>query len=173
MKIVSLTLLLIASMTQSSWALDEFLCQCNAKAPGFEETNKTTGGIDKICSYSCKCMAWDQQIDPKTKISMANHVVQNINIDIINEATSAYSREYWDTGSHVCHGQYTFKPNLSDANWKISVKFDNFTIDTKGNISYQEDHFRQIANGINNYEFRFSPLAPEIAKALKEQLKKY
>lgn len=169
-----LKILFIAVFTiKPLWALDEFQCQCKAKAPGFEATNKTTGGIDKICSYSCKCLAWDTITNPKTKVSVANHVVPNILLDIINAPTTAYSRESWDMGSHVCHGQYAYKPNWGDENWKIVVKFDTFTLSSNGEVSYPEDHSREFAMGMSQSGFKYTLKALEIAASIKDQLKKY
>lgn len=158
----------------SAFALEEFLCQCKAKAPGYEETNRKNGSIDKICSYSCKCIAWDlSAVDPKTKTTVAKNVTPNLSLDIINEATTATSKESWDFGSHVCHGQYSYRGSLSDPNWKIAVKFDTFTVNTAGVVSYPEDAKRQIAMGISESGFKYSKTATEISASLKAQLKKF
>lgn len=151
----------------SAFALEEFLCQCKAKAPGYEETNRKNGSIDKICSYSCKCIAWDMNG------KVAKNITPNLSLDIINEATTAASKESWDFGSHVCHGQYSYRSSLSDPNWKIVVKFDTFTVNTAGVVSYPEDTKRQIAMGINESGFKFTKTATEIAASLKAQLKKF
>jgi hypothetical protein len=145
------------------WALDKFMCECRAPRPGFEATNKTTGGIDKICEYNCTCNAW----------SATAPVVTGINLELKSLATSAASKERWDFGSHVCHGQYSYKSNLGDPNWQIQVRFDKFHINEQGRIIYADDDKRQIA--LNMYEsgFKYSPFAPEIAQALKERLKKF
>jgi hypothetical protein len=153
-------LLIMAISSQSLWAFDDFLCQCRAQAPGYEETNARTGVVDKICSYSCGCLAWSAKVPPKT-----------IKLDVIRVPTTAYSKEDWDTGSHICHGQYSWKPNLDAPNWKIKVKFDTFTLNSAGEVSYPENASREIANGINLIEFRHTKKATEISKSLKQQLK--
>lgn len=95
----------------------------------------------------------------------------NVPIGVSRLATTALSREKWDHGSHVCHGQYSYRPNLSDANWKIKVRFDVFTINTQGDVSYPEGAKREIAQGINEEGFKYTKSAPEIAKALKLKVK--
>ena len=166
-------IILVAFSAKPLWALDDFICQCKAKAPGYEATNKETGGSDKICSYSCNCIGWMVKTDPKTKAKIASAAIPNINLDVINAPTTAYSREQWDAGSHICHGQYAYKPSLSDENWKIKVKFDTFTLNSKGEVMYPEDASREIAQGLNYVGFKYSKSAPEIAASLKDQLKKY
>ncbi len=157
----------------TSWALDQFACECKATGPGYEATNKQTGGIDKICSYQCKCLGWDTKVDPKTKISVATNAVPNIILDVKSLATSAASKEHWDFGSHVCHGQYSYKSNLGDPNWKIVVKFDTFFLYTSGDVSYSEDHGREIAMGMRESGFKYTKTAAEIAQSIKDQLKKF
>jgi len=141
-----------------------------AKAPGFEETNRETGGIDKICSYSANCVAWEVKKDKKG-VEIATNAVANIKLDITNVATTAYSREEWDAGSHICHGQYSYKPNLSDANWKIKVKFDTFGLNDNADVFYDEEARREIAQGVNLVGFKYTKKAKEIAASIADQLK--
>lgn len=169
-----LTVLFLALFSHTpTWALDEMLCQCRAKGPGFEETNKVSGGIDKICSYSCRCVAWDKVIDKKTKTVGHKNFTTDLSIDVMNTQTSASSKESWDFGSHVCHGQYSYRSNLGDPNWKITVKFDSFSINTQGEIAYPENRSRTIALGVAESGFNFTKAAPEISASLKAQLKKF
>lgn len=146
-----------------SWALDKFVCECKAPRPGYEATNKATGGIDKICDYNCTCVAWSANVP----------AVTGINLELKSLATTANSKERWDFGSHICHGQYSFKPNLGDENWKTQVRFDKFHINDEGKVIYPEDRKRQIALGITESGFKYTPNAPEIAQSLKERLKKF
>lgn len=74
---------------------------------------------------------------------------------------------------NICHGQFAYKPHWNDENWKIVVKFDTFTINTKGEVSYPEDHSREFAMGMNQSGFKYTLQAPEISGSLKDQLKKY
>lgn len=155
---------------QSALAFNNFFCQCTAKAPGYEETNRETGGIDKICSYSCKCVAWQVEKDKKGN-PVANSAVPNIIVNADKLATTALSREEWDHGSHVCHGQYSYRPNLSDPAWKIKVKFDTFGINKEGDIFYDEEARREIAQGVNYVGFKYSKKAKEIAASIEKQLR--
>jgi hypothetical protein len=168
---ILITLLSFTSL--NVWALNQFYCQCQAQGPGYEETNAQTGGIDKICSYSCSCIGWDLKTDKKTGATSASTAIPNIKVNVTKAATTAFSRERWDAGSHVCHGQYSYKPNLSDDNWKITVKFDTFGINQNGDVLYPDNARREIAQGINEEGFKYSKKALEIAESLKTQLKDY
>lgn len=165
-----LTLSLLLSGAQSAMAFNKFFCQVQAKAPGYEETNRETGGIDKICSYSANCVAWEVTKNNKG-VEIATNAVANIKLDIINKATTAYSREEWDAGSHICHGQYSYRPNLSDPNWKIKVKFDTFGLNDNADVIYDEEARREIAQGVNLVGFRYTKKAKEIAESIAQQLK--
>lgn len=171
MKVVAKVLLFTSIMTSASsaFALNKFFCQCQAKAPGYEETNRETGGIDKICSYSCSCVAWEEKKNKKGEF-VATQAVPNIKLDLNKLATTATSREEWDHGSHVCHGQYSYKPNMSDANWKIKVKFDTFGLNNDGDVIYAEEARREIAQGVNYVGFKYSKKAREISGAILKQL---
>lgn len=173
MKTIYQILLTLFITLNTSWALDNFVCQCKATGPGFEVLNKEKKALDKICSYSCNCIAWNTTIDSKTKNSVATQVIADIKLDAKDLPSSARSRETWDSGSNVCHGQYSYKSNLGDPAWKIKVKFDTFHLNTAGEVLYAEDHRREIAMGISEVGFKFTPKAPEIMQSLKDQLKKY
>lgn len=164
-------LCLFSILIRPLWAYDDFLCQCKATGPGYEETNRATGGIDKICSYKCLCLAWDVKINPATGMYLPSIPVANLRIDVDKKATTAYSRESWDQGSHICHGQYSYRPNLSDDAWKIQVRFDQFQINSKGEVSYDEEATREISQGINHKGFKYTKKAPEISEELKKKLK--
>lgn len=165
-------LCLFSILIRPALAYDDYVCQCQATGPGYEETNKQTGGIDKICSYACECIAWAVKTDPKTGLYISSIPATQLKVDVNRKATTALSRETWDQGSHICHGQYSYKPSLSDANWKIKVRFDKFHINSKGDVLYPEDASREIAQGINYYGFKYSKKAPEIAEELLRKLKK-
>jgi hypothetical protein len=167
-KLLLLCLLMIGS--HSALAFNKFFCQCRGTGPGYEETNRDTGGIDKICSYSCNCVAWDVKQKPNGDF-VAQSAVPNISLNVNKKATTATSREQWDFGSHICHGQYSYKPNLSDPNWKIEVRFDTFAINNEGDVFYDEEARREIAQGMNLVGFKYSKKAKEIAASLTEQLK--
>jgi hypothetical protein len=154
-------LCLLSIFIRPLWAFDDFVCKCQATGPGYEETNSKTGGIDKICSYSCNCMAWENNGIPRP----------NIRLEVNKLPTTAVSREQWDHGSHICHGQYSYRPKLTDENWKIQVRFDEFTLLSSGSVWYPEDASREIAQGINYQGFTYTHKAPEISTALKKMFK--
>lgn len=168
MKLVLLVLMLLG--VQQAFAFNKFFCQCQAKAPGYEETNRQTGGVDKICSYACNCVAWEFKTKPNGE-QVATSAVPNIKLDVTNVATTAYSREDWDAGSHICHGQYSYRPQLSDPNWKIKVKFDTFGLNDAGDVFYDEEARREIAQGVGLVGFKYTKKAKEISSNLAEQLK--
>jgi hypothetical protein len=115
-------------------------------------------------------MAWEF----KTKANgegVATSAVPNIKLDVINVPTTAYSREEWDAGSHICHGQYSWRPSLSDPNWKIKVKFDTFGLNDTGDVFYDEEARREIAQGVGYVGFKYTKKAKEISANLAEQLK--
>lgn len=149
-------------------AFNKFLCQCRATGPGHEETNRS-GGVDKICSYSCNCLAWEETIKANGS-KQSSRAVPNIKLDISRLPTSAYSFESWDAGSHICHGQYSYKPSLSDPNWKIQVKFDKFSINEMGDVIYPEEARREIAVGVKVVGFRYTKQAKEISKDIRFQI---
>lgn len=138
-------------------AYDVFSCKCVATAPGVDNNSG-----EKLCSYGCNCTGFNKNETSK----------ENIKVNLTQLATSARSKDTWDFGSNICHGQYAYKPNLSDANWKIQVRFSPFTISsvTKTLVIYEEkDQTVQIANGVF-YQLKRSSEAPEIFQALRNQL---
>lgn len=166
MKISFLLLIFSIFIQPSAWAFNQFVCECKSQGVGYEETNKC-GGIDKICSYSCNCVAWDKKmVNGKVSYSAP---VPNIKLDVIKTPTSAASKEQWDFGSHICHGQYSYKTNLDDPNWKIQVKFDTFTVNSEGEITLPEK--RQISSSVSQVGFKYSKTAKEITESLAKQLK--
>ncbi len=154
-----------------SWGYNKFFCQCQASGPGYEETNKQTGGIDKICSYSCSCIAWGTKKERGAELTTLNPVT-DLKVRVNRLRTSASSYETWDKGSHICHGQYSFRPTLGDPNWKITVKFDTFGITDQGEVIYDEDAKREIAQGVSFSGFKYSKTAQEISLAIREDLKR-
>lgn len=137
-------------------AHDVFVCKCIAKGPGVD--NKAG---EKICSYSCNCNGYNKNEAPKT----------NILVSADQLATSARSRDTWDMGSSICHGQYAYKANLDDPNWKIKVKFSPFTVNSySDDVAYDEaDQSVEVAIGVR-YFLKRTPKAPEIREALRSQL---
>ncbi len=137
-------------------ANDHFVCKCVAKGPGVDNTSG-----EKICSYSCNCTGFNKNEAPK----------QNIKVNVDRVATSGRSRDTWDMGSSICHGQYAYKSNLSDPNWKIQVRFSPFTIMSyNSNVMYDEaDQVVEVAIGIR-YHIKRTPNAPEILDSLRGQL---
>jgi hypothetical protein len=115
--------------------------------------------IDKICSYDCSSLAFGESQAP----------VQNIKVRVSKVKTTAYSRDSWDQGSHICHGQYSYRPQLDSPNWKIQVRFSPFNITSEGFLIHQESV--EIAQGIS-YELKRTPKAPEILAVLSEKLSK-
>ena len=138
-------------------AYDVFSCKCVTANPGVDNNSG-----EKLCSYTCNCSGYNKNESPKT----------NIRVNLKDLATSARSKDTWDFGSNVCHGQYAFKPNLSDPNWKIQVKFSPFIINSTSDsqVIYEEkDQTVPIAIGIM-YQLKRSKDAPEIFQALRNQL---
>lgn len=156
--LIAFTLLLFSvSFTGNVQAAsDVFTCKCVAKGPGVDSNSG-----EKICSYSCNCNGFNKNEAPKLNIAVSADRV----------ATSARSRDTWDMGSSICHGQYAYKSNLSDPNWKIKVKFSPFTITSyNSNVSYDEaDQSVEVAIGVRYYLKR-TPTAPEIFESLRNQL---
>jgi hypothetical protein len=85
--------------------------------------------------------------------------------------TTATSKEMWDHGSHICHGQYSYKSNLDDPTWKTEVKFDTFTVNSEGEVIYPEGRKRQLALSVTQVDFKYSKTALEITESLAKQLK--
>ncbi len=134
---------------------DHFVCTCLATGPGYEEGVN----IDKICSYDCSCLAFTEGQAPD----------MNVKAVVSKVKSTAYSRESWDQGSHICHGQYAYRPQLDSPNWKIEVRFSPFRITSEGDLIHEETAL--IAQGIN-YELKRTPKAPEIVQDLRRQLSK-
>ncbi len=145
--------LTLIEFTQYSFAESTFICQCKATGPGYE----VGVNIDKLCSYDCNC---------KLIAENAPYFSQK-NVVLSNLKTSAYSFESWDAGSHICHGQYAFKPNLDSPNWQIQVRFSEFSIIKQGAMRYEQSS--EIAYGIRS-SIQRSDSAPEIIEALKNAL---
>jgi hypothetical protein len=143
---------LVPSLSQ---AYESFVCSCQASGPGVERDLKSPL---KYCSYNCSCIGIKADRTP----------VMNIPVKIQNVATTAYSVEKWDHGSQICHGQYTWSPNLDSPAWKYQVKFAPFTVTQEGALIFPER--LEIAQGVNEEGKRFSPTAKELATALKAQL---
>ena len=136
---------------------DVFVCKCVAKAPGVDNV-----AGEKLCSYDCNCTGYNKDQAPK----------ENIKVSVLDTPTSARSKDQWDFGSSICHGQYAYKSNLSDPNWKIKVKFSPFTVNSynNGQVSYAEqDQMVEVAIGVKYYLKR-STEALEIVQSLRNQL---
>lgn len=141
-----------AQTTGTSSSALGFLCQCKAIGPGYE-----TSTTDKFCQYSCAC-------DTLTKDGMEK--APSFTTDALR--TSAKSYEHWDFGSHICHGQYAFRPTLSSPNWEIQVKFSAFRISHLGYVSYDDPSVETSTNV--SEELKRSEEAPEIRDAIAKKL---
>lgn len=104
----------------TSSALLGFICECKATGPGVEDTQG-----NKQCAYACDCDGYT-----KDAVKKVGH------LDVGPMQTQAFSWESWDRGSHICHGQYAFRPTLSSPNWEIKVKFSPFKITHLGRVFY-------------------------------------
>lgn len=137
-------------------AHDVFVCKCLAKGPGVDNR-----AGEKICSYSCNCNGYNKNEAPKT----------NIKVSVDQLATMARSRDTWDMGSSICHGQYAYKANLGDPNWKIKVKFSPFNVTSYNDSVYYDeaDQSVEVAIGVR-YHLKRTEKAPEVVEALKNQL---
>jgi hypothetical protein len=120
-----LSLMLFNGMSVRAFASSEssFTCQCVALGPGADSPD----GTKKLCSYHCACGTQE--------------------LDLRNLESSAYSWEDWDRGSHICHGQYAWRPRLDAPNWQIVVKFSPFKISEAGKPIYDSTAV-EIAPGI-------------------------
>lgn len=136
-------------------AHDVFVCKCQALGLGVDNT-----AGEKICSYDCSCDGFNKNEAPKS----------NVKVNVERVATSARSKDTWDMGSAICHGQYAYKANLSDPNWKIKVRFSPFTITSyNDNVTYDEaDQTVEVAIGVRYYLKR-TEKAPEIFEAIRNQ----
>lgn len=101
-------------------ALLGFMCECKATGPGVEDAQG-----NKQCGYACECDGY-----AKDGVKKVGHV------DVGPMQTRAFSWESWDRGSHICHGQYAYRPTLSSPNWEIKVKFSPFKITQFGRVFY-------------------------------------
>ncbi len=158
MKLFTLTFFLfaltIAGNVQA--AHDAFSCQCQALGPGVE--NKVG---EKLCSYKCNCTGYNKNETPK----------KNILVNIDQVTTSARSFDSWDSGSSICHGQYAYKPNLSDPNWKIKVKFSSFSLNSFSTDVFYAEADQSVEIAVNvRYYLKREKKAPEIFEALRNQL---
>jgi hypothetical protein len=139
-----------AASSQTSGATG-FVCECTATGPGYE-----TSITDKNCSYACACDLFD-----------AKGMTKAPTFSTPNTVTSAKSYEKWDFGSHICHGQYAWRPNLSSPNWQIKVKFSPFKITHFANVSYAEESV-ETATGVRE-SLKRSEAAPEIRDVIAKR----
>lgn len=145
--------LLGSSVSRSAESQDHFICSCMATGPGVEKGEKA----DKICSYDCKCMTYGSTAPP----------VKNIPVNVNQVISTAISHERWDAGSHICHGQYAWRPSMDDPNWKIKVKFSSFQITSEGTLT----HLESVETSIGVSEsLKRSSTAPEILEVIKKAL---
>ncbi len=152
------------AQTSSSAALG-FLCECKAVRPGVENAK----GI-KECSYACDC----DTLHPDA-IKKAGRV------EVGPMESQAFSWESWDSGSRICHGQYSYKPTLSSPNWQIQVKFSSFKLNHLGYVSYanagesrgdgETTVTERVTSSTNvTEEIRRTAKAPEVRDALAKKL---
>lgn len=125
-----------------------FACQCAATGPGSESGVQAR----KICAYDCNCNIGGLGQLTNKKLSL---------VDLV---TSATSLETWDFGSQVCHGQYAWRPSLDAPNWRIQVRFAAFSLNSAGELTYEESV--EIAPGIRS-NIQRSTVAPEVLNAIK------
>lgn len=151
------TFMFVLSFVPSAQAAnDVFVCKCIAKGSGVDSTDG-----QKICSYSCNCNGFNKDQPP----------VLGAKINVDRVATSARSRDTWDSGSSICHGQYAYKSNLGDPNWKIQVRFSPFNVTSYNNsgVYYDEaDQSVEVAIGVKYYIKR-TMNAPEIVESIRNQ----
>ncbi len=151
------TFMFVLSFVPSAQAAnDVFVCKCLAKGPGADSKEGK-----KICSYSCNCNGYSKNQKPELGVIM----------DVTRVETTARSRDTWDSGSSICHGQYAYKSNLSDPNWKIQVRFSPFNITSYNDagVYYDEaDQSVEVAIGVKYYLKR-TMNAPEVVQAIRNQ----
>jgi hypothetical protein len=143
-----LSLILFSGVSVRAFALSpsaSFSCQCVALGTGADSSD----GSKKLCSYHCTCGSQE--------------------LDLRNLESSAYSWEDWDRGSHICHGQYTWRPRLDAPIWQIAVQFSPFTITETGKPIYDSPAV-EIAPGIF-MDLSRSEDALEIRDAIRTRLK--
>jgi hypothetical protein len=138
-----------------AWSYEHFVCNCKTMGPGVE---REVGSTQKFCSYDCSCMG----------LSGVRPAVMNISVKVNNVATTAFSLEAWDYKSPICHGQYSWKPNLSAPVWQTQVRFATFLITSEGRLVFPNSI--EIAPGLNEQDKPFSSAAPEVVSALKKLL---
>lgn len=141
-----------ASELATAEAPTGFVCDCTSARPGFEDK---TGA--KNCSYQCDCSVIASSGMTKVPGFEAGPV-----------KTTAYSFEHWDFGSHICHGQYAFRPTLSSQNWEIKVQFSPFKITHYGNVTYLEETI-QTSTSVRE-TIKRTPMAPELRDAIAKKL---
>ena len=137
-------------------ANDVFVCKCIAKGPGVDNRKG-----QKICSYNCSCNGFNKD----------QPALNGVKISVESVATTAQSRDTWDSGSSICHGQYAYKSNLNDPNWKIQVRFSPFNISSYNNagVYYDEaDQSVEVAIGVKYYIKR-TMSAPEVVDSIRSQ----
>lgn len=128
-----------------------FVCECTATGPGYE-----TSITDKNCAYACSCDLFG-----------ASGMTKAPTFTTPNTITSAKSYEKWDFGSHICHGQYAWRPNISAPNWQIKVKFTPFKVTQFGNVTYA-DEMVETAAGLRE-ALKRSEAAPEIRDVIAKR----
>lgn len=147
----------ISFISNAQAANDVFVCKCIAKGPGVDSKEG-----QKICSYNCNCNGYNKNENPTL----------GIKVSVDNVATSARSRDTWDSGSSICHGQYAYKANLGDPNWKIQVRFSPFNITSYNNSGVYYDESEQsveVAIGVK-YFLKRTEKAPEIVQSIRDQI---
>ena len=154
---LSALLIALSFIPNAQAAHDVFVCKCLAKGSGVDSKDG-----QKICSYNCSCNAYDKDQTPVT----------GIKVSVDHVATTARSRDTWDMGSSICHGQYAYKPSLSDPNWKIQVRFSPFNVTSYNDAGVfydEEDQMVEVAIGVK-YFLKRTPTAPEVVQSIRDQI---
>ncbi len=143
-----------AVVAAPSAARTGFKCECAASGPGYEDNEKG----DKHCAYTCSCDVFTAAGQEKVPTFETPAMV-----------TSAKSRETWDIGSHVCHGQYAWRPTLDAPNWQIKIKFNKFQMTSFTDDVYYPETMVEVASTVRS-EVKWTTTAPEIRAALAKKL---
>ncbi len=141
-----------ASELATEEAPSGFVCDCTSARPGFDDK---TGA--KNCSYQCDCSVITSSRMTKAPAFEAGPV-----------KTTASSFERWDFGSHICHGQYAYRPTLSSQNWEIKVRFAPFKITHYGTVTYLEETI-ETSTAVRE-TIKRTPMAPELRDAIAKKL---
>jgi hypothetical protein len=153
---ISTLLFALSFVGNAQAANDVFVCKCLAKGSGVD--NKQG---QKICSYNCNCNGYNKNEAPTL----------GVKISVDQVLTTAQSRDTWDSGSSICHGQYAYRSNLSDPNWKIQVRFSPFNVTSYNDsgVFYDEaDQGVEVAIGVKYYIKR-TLTAPEVVQSIRGQ----